>query len=337
VRLPETEIMSARPSAPPPSSDGLALARRVLETEAAAILGLVATLDARFERVVALLLGCRGRVIVTGIGKSGIICRKIAATLASTGTPAFFLHPAEAVHGDLGVMQAEDVVLALSHSGETQEVLRVVENIKRIGATLVAMTGTPASSLGQAADVVLDTHVNEEACPLNLAPTASTTAALALGDALAMTLLVRRGFREEDFAYLHPRGSLGKGLMRAQALMHAGDALPRVSPDAPMAVVLREMSGKKLGMTTVVDPDGRLAGIITDGDLRRQLAAPQPVLERTAGDIMTRGAVTIGPLTLAVEALKLLEERRISSLVVVDADRVVGVLHLHDLWRTELF
>jgi arabinose-5-phosphate isomerase len=330
--------MSARSSATsPPSTDGLALARRVLETEAAAILGLVATLDGRFERVVDLLFGCRGRVIVTGIGKSGIICQKIAATFASTGTPAFFLHPAEAVHGDLGVLHADDVVIALSHSGETQEVLRVVEAIKRIGATLVAMTGHPESTLGQAADVVLDTHVDEEACPLNLAPTASTTAALALGDALAMTLLVRRGFREEDFAHLHPRGTLGKGLMRAQALMHAGEAMPRVAPDALMRDVLREMSGKKLGMTTVVHPDGRLAGVITDGDLRRHLAAPAPMLDRTAADVMTTGPVTIGPLTLAVEALKLLEERRISSLVVVDDGLVVGVLHLHDLWRTELF
>jgi arabinose-5-phosphate isomerase len=329
--------MSAPPSATPPPQDGLALARRVLEVEAAAILGLVSSLDHRFERVVELLLGCTGRVIVTGIGKSGIICRKIAATLASTGTPAFFLHPAEAVHGDLGVIHAQDVILALSHSGETQEVLRVIEAIKRIGATLIAFTGNPASTLGQTADVVLDTHVNEEACPLNLAPTASTTAALALGDALAMTLLVRRGFREEDFAYLHPRGSLGKGLMRAHALMHAGDALPRVSPGARVPDVLREMSDKRLGMTTVVDAEGRLAGIITDGDLRRQLAAPQPMLDRTAGEIMTRGPVTIGPLTLAVEALKLLEERRISSLVVLDGDTVVGVLHLHDLWRTELF
>jgi arabinose-5-phosphate isomerase len=329
--------MSAPPSATPPPRDGLALARRVLETEAAAILGLVSTLDHRFERVVEILLGCTGRVIVTGIGKSGIICRKIAATLASTGTPAFFLHPAEAVHGDLGVIHAQDVVIALSHSGETQEVLRVVESIKRIGATLIAFTGDPASTLGQTADVVLDTHVSEEACPLNLAPTASTTAALALGDALAMTLLVRRGFREEDFAYLHPRGSLGKGLMRAHALMHAGDALPRVAPTAGVRDVLREMSDKRLGMTTVVDADGRLAGIITDGDLRRQLAAPEPMLDRTARDIMTTAPVTIGPLTLAVEALKLLEERRISSLVVVDGGAVVGVLHLHDLWRTELF
>jgi len=330
--------MAARPSAsPPPPADGLALARRVLETEAAAILGLVDSLDHRFERVVELLIGCRGRVIVTGIGKSGIICRKVAATLASTGTPAFFLHPAEAVHGDLGVIHAEDVVIALSHSGETQEVLRVVEAIKRIGATLVAMTGTPGSSLGQTADVVLDTHVSEEACPLNLAPTASTTAALALGDALAMTLLVRRGFREEDFAYLHPRGSLGKGLMRAHQLMHGGEAMPRVGPDAGMREVLDEMSAKRLGMTTVVHPDGRLAGIITDGDLRRQLAAPGAVLEKRARDVMTTGPVTIGPLTLAVEALKRLEERRISSLVVIEDGLVAGVLHLHDLWRTELF
>jgi len=330
--------MAARPSASlPPPTDGLALARRVLETEAAAILGLVGSLDHRFERVVELLLGCRGRVIVTGIGKSGIICRKVAATLASTGTPAFFLHPAEAVHGDLGVIHAEDVVIALSHSGETQEVLRVVEAIKRIGATLVAMTGTPGSSLGQTADVVLDTHVSEEACPLNLAPTASTTAALALGDALAMTLLVRRGFREEDFAYLHPRGSLGKGLMRAHQLMHSGEAMPRVGPDAGMREVLDEMSAKRLGMTTVVHPDGRLAGIITDGDLRRQLAAPGAVLEKRARDVMTTGPVTIGPLTLAVEALKRLEERRISSLVVIEDGLVAGVLHLHDLWRTELF
>jgi arabinose-5-phosphate isomerase len=330
--------MSARPPAsPPPPADGLALARRVLETEAAAILGLVATLDHRFEQVVDRLLGCKGRVIVTGIGKSGIICRKVAATLASTGTPAFFLHPAEAVHGDLGVIHPEDIVIALSHSGETQEVLRIVAAIKRIGATLIAMTGHPGSTLGQTADVVLDTHVSEEACPLNLAPTASTTAALALGDALAMTLLVRRGFREEDFAHLHPRGTLGKGLMRAHALMHSGDAMPKVAPEAPMREVLREMSGKRLGMTTVLHPDGRLAGIITDGDLRRQLAAPEPMLERTAGDIMTTGPVTIGPLTLAVEALKLLEERRISSLVVIDGGLVAGVLHLHDLWRTELF
>jgi len=332
--------MNAPRSTLDPKTDAaslIAAGRRAIEIEGRALAALVPRLDAAFARACTLCLACTGRVIVTGMGKSGIVCRKIAATLASTGTPAFFLHPAEAVHGDLGVIHAADVVIALSHSGETPEVLRVIEAIKRIGATLVALTGHARSTLGQTADVVLDTHVDEEACPLNLAPTASTTAALALGDALAMTLLVRRGFREEDFAHLHPRGSLGKGLMRAHALMHGGDAMPRVAPDTRVREVLVEMSGKKLGMTTVVDGDGRLAGIITDGDLRRQLASPEPMLDRTARDIMTTGPVTIGPLTLAVEALKILEERRISSLVVVDDGRAVGVLHLHDLWRTELF
>jgi arabinose-5-phosphate isomerase len=319
------------------TSADLALARKVLETEAAAILSLVHTLDARFERALDLLYECRGRVIVTGMGKSGIICRKIAATLSSTGTPAFFLHPAEAVHGDLGVIQSEDVVIALSHSGETHEVLRVLETIKRLGARLLALTSNPASTLGQAADVALDTHVDEEACPLNLAPTASTTAALALGDALAMTLLVRRGFREDDFAHLHPGGKLGKGLMRAAALMSAGDGLPSVTPSTPMRDVVAEMTRKKLGMTTVVDEDGRLAGIITDGDLRRHMAAAPDFLDRTAREVMTVRPITISGGLLAVEALKIMEERKISSLVVVEEGLVMGVLHLHDLWRTEMF
>jgi arabinose-5-phosphate isomerase len=330
--------MSAAPIDPAHmSAQELALARKVLETEAAAILGLVSTLDQRFADAVDRLHACRGRVVVTGMGKSGIICRKIAATLSSTGTPAYFLHPAEAVHGDLGIIQSDDVVIALSHSGETHEVLRVLEAIKRIGATLIALTGNAASTLGQAADVTLDTHVNEEACPLNLAPTASTTAALALGDALAMTLLVRRGFREEDFAHLHPGGKLGKRLMRAEALMTTGSGMPSVAVSAPMRATLREMSAKRLGMTCVVHADGRLAGIITDGDLRRHLGASDTVLEQTAGEIMTPDPVTIGPGLLAVEALKMLEERRISSLIVVERERPVGVLHLHDLWRTEMF
>lgn len=330
--------MSAHRSEPlAAASTDLALARKVLEIEAGAILGLVDTLDEGFSRALDLLQGCRGRVIVTGMGKSGIVCRKIAATLSSTGTPAFFLHPAEAVHGDLGVMQREDVVVALSHSGETHEVLRVLAAIRRIGAKLIALTGNPASTLGQAADVTLDTHVNEEACPLNLAPTASTTAALALGDALAMTLLVRRGFREDDFAHLHPGGKLGKGLMRAEALMHAGEAMPRVSADEPMRAVLGEMSAKRLGMTCVVHADGRLAGIITDGDLRRHVSATPDLLDRPASAVMSPNPVTIPPHLLAVEALRILEERRISSLIVVDDGRAVGVLHLHDLWRTEMF
>jgi arabinose-5-phosphate isomerase len=313
------------------------LARNVLRIEAEAILGLVDRLDAAFQAAVQLLLECKGRVILTGMGKSGIICRKIAATLSSTGTPAFFLHPAEAIHGDLGVLQAEDVLLALSYSGETDELLRLLETVKRVGARLIAMTGFPRSALGQASDVVLDCRVSEEACPLNLAPTASTTAALALGDALAMALLVRKGFRQEDFASLHPGGKLGKRLMRAEQLMHAGEALPVVRPDTAMKDVIYEMSRKGLGMTCVVDDGGRLAGIITDGDLRRHMGEPG-ILERRADAVMTRSPVTIARNVLAVEALRLMEQRKITALVVVDAERrLEGVVHLHDLWRTEMF
>jgi arabinose-5-phosphate isomerase len=314
------------------------LARNVLRTEAQAILGLVDRLGGAFGAAVQLLLDCKGRVILTGMGKSGIICRKIAATLSSTGTPAFFLHPAEAIHGDLGVLQAEDVLVALSYSGETDELLRLLETVKRVGAKLVAFTGFPRSTLAQASDVILDCHVSEEACPLNLAPTASTTAALALGDALAMVLLVRRGFRQENFASLHPGGKLGKRLMRAGQLMHAGDDLPVVGLETPMRDVIYEMSRKGLGMTCVVEEDGRrLAGIITDGDLRRHMGDSR-VLEGTAVAVMTRTPVTIERDVLAVEALRLMEHRKITALVVVDADRTLeGVLHLHDLWRTDMF
>jgi arabinose-5-phosphate isomerase len=317
----------------------IAQARKVLQTEAAAILALVDRLDDRFEQAVRILLDCRGRVLVTGMGKSGIICRKIAATLSSTGTPAFFLHPADAPHGDFGVLQAEDVVVALSYSGETDELLRLLETIKRIGARMIALTGDPSSTLAQAADVALDCRVSEEACPMNLVPTASTTAALALGDALAMTLLVAKGFREEDFANLHPGGKLGKRLMRVERLMHDGDA-PIVRLETPMADAMREMTAKTLGMTCVVDADGRLVGIITDGDLRRHMvnASERSILDRTAADVMTKNPVTVGRSTLAVEALRLLEQRKITSIVVVDEDlRVQGVVHLHDLWRTQLF
>lgn len=315
----------------------LDLARSVLETEAAAILALVPRLDERFDAAVDLVAGCTGRVIVTGMGKSGIIARKIAATLTSTGTPAFFLHPAEAIHGDLGLIQPEDVVVALSSSGETPEILRLLEFIRRIGARLVAMTGAAVSTLGQAADVTLDCHVGEEACPMNLAPTASTTATLALGDALAMTLVVKKGFRADDFANLHPGGKLGKRLMRAEALMHGGVQTPVVSLATGMRDVIYEISSKGLGMTCVVDGEGRLAGIITDGDLRRHMTASN-VIDRTAEDVMTRGPVTIPPGMLAVEALKIMEQRKITSLIVAGPDnRAVGVLHLHDLWRTEMF
>jgi arabinose-5-phosphate isomerase len=314
----------------------LSLARKVLQTEAAAILALMDRLDGRFEDAVRLLLDCRGRVVLTGMGKSGIICRKIAATLSSTGTPAFFLHPAEAIHGDLGAITSDDVVVALSYSGETAELLQLLETIKRLGARLIAMTGDCQSTLGKSADVALDCHVSEEACPMNLAPTASTTAALALGDALAMTLLVAKGFREEDFANLHPGGKLGKRLMRVDQLMHGGAQAPLVETSTPMKDVIYEMNSKKLGMTCVVDGD-RLVGIITDGDLRRHMTDSLRIVEGTAGEIMTPHPITVRRDVLAVEALNILEQRKITSVVVVDGERrVEGVLHLHSLWRTEM-
>lgn len=315
---------------------GLELARRVLQTEAAAIVGLVDRLDERFERAVALVQECRGRAILTGMGKSGIICRKIAATLASTGTSAFFLHPAEAIHGDLGVLQAEDVVVMVSYSGETAELVRLVELIRRIGARIVAITGCPSSTLAQASDIALDCQVSEEACPLNLAPTASTTAALALGDALAMAISVRKGFREEDFAHLHPGGKLGRRLLRIDHVMHRGDEVPLVHPDQSLREAVVEISRKGLGMTCVGE-DGRLAGVITDGDLRRHMAADR-FLERPARAVMSADPATVAPTMLAVEALALMERRKITSLVVVTGDRrIEGVVHLHDLWRTGMF
>jgi arabinose-5-phosphate isomerase len=313
------------------------LARKVLETEAAAILALVDRLDERFDCTVELLRQCRGRVILTGMGKSGIICRKIAATLTSTGTPAFFLHPAEAIHGDLGVIQGDDVVLALSYSGETDELLHLLETIRRVGAKLVVLTGGPMSTLAQAADVALDCSVTEEACPMNLVPTASTTAALAIGDALAMTLLVEKGFRQEDFANLHPGGKLGKRLMRVETLMHAGKLCPIVRADTRMRDVIYEMSSKGLGMTCVIDGDDEtLLGIITDGDLRRRMERGGEILDLRAGDVMTRHPVTVAGHTLAAEALNIMEQRKITSIVVGDGGqpvRVAGVLHLHDLWQ----
>ena len=312
----------------------MALARKVLQTEAAAIQALVDRLDGSFEQAVKLLMKCRGRVIVTGIGKSGIICQKIAATFSSTGTPAHFLHPAEAVHGDLGVIQSDDLVLAISHSGET-EVNDLVQTIKRLGVHLIAITGDCNSTLAQNADVVIQNRVSDEACPLNLVPTASTIAALALGDALAMTLLVAKGFKQEDFANLHPGGKLGKKLMRVEQLMHSGDQTPVVRTTTPMPDVIDEMTSKGLGMSCVVDADGRLAGIITDGDLRRHMAAGTNIRSRIAGDIMTKRPVTVSSDTLAAEALHILEQRKITSIVVVDsANLVQGVVHLHHLWRT---
>ena len=314
----------------------LSQAKEVLRTEAAAILALVDRLDDRFVRAVEMLRDCRGRVIVTGMGKSGIIARKIAATLASTGTPAFFLHPAEAVHGDLGVIQAEDVVIALSHSGETPEIIRLLEVMRRIGAGIVAMTGAQRSTLGQFADVSLDCHVAQEACPLNLVPSASTTAALAMGDALAITLQVEKNFQVEDFLKLHPEGKLGRSAKRIEHLMHSRDKTPKVDVSALMPEVMHTMSDKGLGMTCVT-ADGLLAGIITDGDLRRRMIDRPDFMQLKAADVMTRNPTTIGRDALGADALNLMEQRKITSIIVASATgEVEGVVHLHDLWGTEL-
>ncbi|MCX7895855.1 MAG: KpsF/GutQ family sugar-phosphate isomerase, partial [Thermoanaerobaculum sp.] len=278
------------------------------------------------------------RVVCTGMGKSGIICRKLAATLASTGTPALFLHPAEAIHGDLGMVTSEDVVLALSNSGETEEIVRLVELLKRLEVPLIGVSSNPTSTLARHADVHLCLWVDREACPHNLAPTASTTAALALGDALAMAVSVRKGFSPQDFARLHPGGRLGKRLLTVGELMHKGEQIPRVSPETPMKDVIYEMSRKGLGITTVQDQEGRLLGVITDGDLRRLMERHPNPLNLCAGEAMHPGGVTIPPHHLATEALRLLETRRITSLIVTDGDgRVLGVLHLHDLWGVGLF
>jgi arabinose-5-phosphate isomerase len=277
-------------------------------------------------------------VIVTGMGKSGIVCRKIAATLSSTGTAAWFLHPAEAIHGDLGAIRDDDVVVALSHSGETDELVRLLESIRRIGARLIAITGNPASTLAKAADVTLDCSIANEACPMNLVPTASTTAALALGDALAMTLLVRKGFREEQFASLHPGGKLGRRLARVEHVMHSGDAAPVVRTTTPMPDVFHEMSSKRLGMTAVVDAENHLVGVFTDGDLRRLMSRVANVLSLTAGDAMTPNPITIRKELLAVEALRIMETHKITSVIVIDSQNTVeGVVHLHELWRLQLF
>jgi arabinose-5-phosphate isomerase len=295
---------------------------------------------APFARAVEMILRCgqsNGRVVVTGMGKSGIIAQKIAATLSSTGSPALFLHPAEAVHGDVGVLMPGDVVVALSASGETEEILRLLATLKRKGDALVSFCCNPQSTLAQASDVALDCSVAREACGLNLAPTASTTAMLALGDALAVAVSLRKGFRAEDFAELHPGGKLGKRLAKVRELMHAGEEIPTVTPSTPMADVIFEMSSKKLGITTV-QQDGRLCGVISDGDLRRLLEREGgAALSKTAGEAMNPHPRTIAGGELAAKALAILEERKITSLVVVDANQnVEGIVHLHDLWGVEL-
>ena len=316
----------------------LETARRVLKIESQAISDVLARLDATFESAVAILFACKGRVAVTGMGKSGIVGRKISATLSSTGTPSFFLHPAEALHGDLGMLARGDAVLAVSYGGETREIISLLDAFKRLEIPLVSLTGNTKSTIARASDAVLDVSVNEEACSLNLAPTASTTVAMAVGDALAVSLLERRDFRHDDFAALHPAGSLGKRLLRVDKVMHLGDALPKVSPETPMPDVFHEMSAKKLGMTTVANGDGTLAGIITDGDLRRLMEKHGgATLTMTASQCMNTSPQVLGPEVLASEALTLMEKRKITSVVVVGhTRRLLGVVHLHDLWGLQL-
>jgi len=317
----------------------LETARKVLEIEAKALSDLVTRLDEQFLHAVELLMNCRGRVVVAGMGKSGLVGQKISATLSSTGTPSFFLHPAEALHGDLGRLVRQDVLLALSYSGETEELLRLLDTVKRLDIPLIALVGNLTSTLAQSSDVVIDVGIHQEACPLGLAPTASTTAMLAMGDALAMAVLEKRGFNEEDYAALHPGGGLGVRLRRVEHVMHTGEQMPTVGPQAPMPEVIYEMSRKGLGHTAVVAEGGHLLGIISDGDLRRVLEREgSRALSLTAQDFMTRSPVTIRRKELATKALSLMEGRKITSLLVVDAaGKLEGVVHIHDLWATQMF
>jgi len=317
----------------------LETARKVLEIEAKALGELAERLDACFLRAVEILLACPGRVVVTGMGKSGLVGQKISATFSSTGTPSFFLHPAEALHGDLGRLVRGDVLVALSYSGESEELLRLLDTVKRLGVPLITLTGNLGSTLAQASDVVIDVAIRREACPLGLAPTASTTAMLAMGDALAMALLERRGFNAEDYAALHPAGGLGVKLRRVENVMHTGDQVPRVRPQTALPDVIYEMSKKGLGHTAVVDDGQRLVGVISDGDLRRFFEREgNRALSLAAADCMTRSPVTIGRKELATQALNLMETRKITSLLVVDAaGKLEGVVHIHDLWTTQMF
>lgn len=310
-------------------------ARRTVAMERDAVDALLERLDREFERACDILLACRGRVVVSGMGKSGHIGRKIAATLASTGTPAFFVHPGEAGHGDMGMITEGDAVIALSNSGTTNEVVTMLPLLKRLSVPLVAMTGNPESVLAQSADAHLDVSVREEACPLGLAPTSSTTVTLVMGDALAIALLEARGFTAEDFAFSHPGGALGRRLLlKVDDVMHTGDEIPRVERGTALSNALLEMSGKALGMTTIVAPDGKLAGLFTDGDLRRAIDRGVDIHRCLIDEVMTPHGLTIGPGMLAAEALRIMEDHKITVLVVVDGrDVPVGIVHLHDLLK----
>ena len=316
----------------------LQLARDTLDIEAQALIGLKSRQGAGFTQACQAMLACRGRVVVMGMGKSGHVGRKIAATLASTGTPAMFVHPGEASHGDLGMVTTGDVVLAISNSGESDELTAIVPAVKRIGVTLIAMTGRPDSSLAEHADIVLSCEVDQEACPLNLAPTASTTAQMALGDALAVALLDARGFREEDFARSHPGGALGRKLLiHVRDLMRSGEEVPRVGPRTPFTDMLREMTGKGLGFTAVADPQGRVLGIFTDGDLRRLIERGGDLRTLTAEDVMHRGPRLVRADALAVDAAQVMEQHRITGVLVVDdAGQLCGALNSNDLMRAKV-
>ncbi len=311
-------------------------AKRVLKIEAEAILSLLDRINEDFEKAVNILEECEGKVVLTGMGKSGLICRKIASTLASTGTPAFFLHPAEGVHGDIGMLSKKDVLIAVSNSGETEEIKRIIPIIKRMGIPLIVITGNKNSTLAKMGNVVLDIRVKEEACPFGLVPTASTTATLALGDAIAMALLAKKDFKAEDFVFLHPSGALGKKLIKVEDLMHVHESIPLVNRDTPMPQVLEEMSSKKLGITGVRDEEGRLVGVISDGDLRRALQKGGNLLEKRAKDIMTTNPKCIEKRELAAKALNIMEMYSITSLFVYEGEqkeRPIGIIHMHDLLK----
>ncbi len=312
------------------------IARKVLKTEAEAVSALIEKLGSNFEKAVEIIYQSKGRVVVTGMGKSGIVGKKIAATLASTGTPAFFLHPAEATHGDLGMVTADDIIIAISNSGETEEIIELIPFLKRFNVKLISITGNPESSLSKSSDVTLDVSVKEEACPLGIVPTASTTATMAMGDALAVALLMKRGLSEKDFAFFHPGGRIGKKLfIRVKDLMHTGDEIPAVNVRTPMSKTVIEMSSKRLGHTVVLDDSGKLVGVITDGDLRRGIEKwGGRLFEMTAGEVMTKNPKTISEDELAAKALSIMESYSITALIVPDRDgKAVGIIHLHDILR----
>jgi arabinose-5-phosphate isomerase len=336
-RSKSTKLSSKNGARPSDRANGGSVAegRRVLRIEAHAVQALVDRLDAQFAKAVDLVLRCKGKVVVSGMGKSGLVGQKIAATMASTGTPAFFLHPADGIHGDLGMLGRADVLLAISNSGETQEILQLLPYVERLGISVISMTGRMTSTLAKNSDVALDVSVSEEACPMGLAPTASTTAALAMGDALAVVLLQKRGFKQEDFAQFHPGGTLGRRLLvRVKDLMHGGADMPVVSETVPATAAILEITAKKLGMTTVMDIHGRLAGIITDGDLRRFVQQGGDFAKATAGELASRNPKTIAPDDLAAKAVERMERFSITTLVVAEGERrILGVIHLHDLLK----